>query len=91
MERGLLGFKQWQIEYIEKQLETLQSCVVNSVHDSIVIDVHPTEEKQVLYIIKLTNTNMIQLIESEFKITFNVPLLLEAKIGSHWLYTKDVA
>ena len=77
--------------YIEKQLETLQSCVVNSVHDSIVIDVHPTEEKQVLYIIKLTNTNMIQLIESEFKINFNVPLLLEAKIGSNWLDTKDVA
>jgi hypothetical protein len=56
-----------------------------------VIDVHPTEEKQVLYIIKLTNTNMIQLIESEFKINFNVPLLLEAKIGSNWLDTKDVA
>ena len=34
---------------------------------------------------------MIPLIEKEFKIEFNVPLLLEAKIGYNWLDTKDVA
>jgi len=77
--------------YIEKQLETLQSCVVNSVHDSIVVDVHPNEEQHVLDVIKITNANMIKLIEGEFKLEFNVPLLLEAKIGINWLDTKDVA
>ena len=30
-------------------------------------------------------------IEKEFKLEFNVPLLLEAKIGTNWLDTKDVA
>jgi hypothetical protein len=34
---------------------------------------------------------MISLIENEFKIELNVPLLLEAKIGDNWLDTKDVA
>ena len=77
--------------YIEKQLEPYQSCVVNSVHDSIVVDVHPSEERQVLDVIKTTNDNMITLIEKEFKLEFNVPLLLEAKIGNNWLDTKDVA
>ena len=47
--------------YIEKQLEPYQSCVVNSVHDSIVVDVHPSEERQVLDVIKTTNDNMITL------------------------------
>jgi len=61
------------------------------VHDSIVVDVHPNEEKEVLNVIKITNDNMISLIEKEFKIEFNVPLLLEAKIGTNWLDTKDVA
>jgi len=75
---------------IDKMLETMQSCVVNSVHDSIVIDVHPEEEKQVLYIITQVNHQMNGLIESRFGIKFNVPLLLEAKIGNNWLDTKDV-
>jgi len=77
--------------YIERKLEPYQSCVVNSVHDSIVVDVHPNEEKEVLDVIEITNQNMISLIEKEFKIEFNVPLLLEAKIGTNWLDTKDVA
>ena len=77
--------------YIEKQLEPYQSCVVNSVHDSIVVDVHPSEERQVLDVIKTTNENMITLIEKEFKLEFNVPLLLEAKIGNNWLDTVDVS
>ena len=77
--------------YIEEKLKPYESCVVNSVHDSIVVDVHPNEEKEVLDVIKITNDNMIPLIEKEFKIEFNVPLLLEAKIGYNWLDTKDVA
>ena len=76
---------------IDDLLKTMQSCVVNSVHDSIVIDVHPEEEKQVLYIITLVNSQMNGLIENHFGITFNVPLLLEAKIGDNWLDTKDVS
>ena len=77
--------------YIEKQLEQHHSCIVNSVHDSIVVDVHPNEEIVVLNIIKTTNDNMIDMIQNQFKINFNVPLLLEAKIGDNWLDTKDVA
>ena len=68
----------------------MKSCVVNSVHDSIVIDVHPEEEKQVLWIIKSTNKELPNLIALRWGIDFNVPLLLESKIGENWLDTKDV-
>mgnify|MGYP006118372027 CR=1 FL=1 len=45
----------------------------------------------VLNIIRNTNETLINLINLTFKIDFNVPLLLEAKIGDNWLDTKDVS
>jgi DNA polymerase I-like protein with 3'-5' exonuclease and polymerase domains len=76
---------------IEKQLDKLQSCIVNTVHDSIVIDVHPNEEQDVINVIKNTNSNLKDIIDSQFNINLNVPLELEAKIGNNWLDTKDIA
>ena len=77
--------------HIEKELDKHKSCVVNTVHDSIVIDVHPSEEDIVLNIIRDTNKSLINMINLEFSIQFDVPLLLEAKMGSNWLDTKDVS
>ena len=78
------------LTHIAKKLEVLQSKVVNSVHDSIVIDVHPDEIDTVISLIKNINDTMKALIEQQFEISLNVPLLLEAKIGNNWLDTKDV-
>jgi DNA polymerase-1 len=75
---------------IDKQLTNLESCIVNTVHDSIVIDVHPNEIDKVTQIIKSLNDAITDLVSKHFKIEFNVPLLLEAKIGDNWLDTKDV-
>lgn len=79
--------------YIDKLLEAnkLQSCIVNTVHDSIVIDVHPDEVKMVLKVIDTANKNLLKIVNSKWRLDFNVPLLLEAKIGPNWLDTKDVA
>ena len=77
--------------HISKELDKHKSCVVNTVHDSIVIDVHPSEEDVVLNIIRDTNKSLINMINLEFSIQFDVPLLLEAKMGSNWLDTKDVS
>jgi len=76
--------------HIDKLLDGMQSCVVNTVHDSIVIDVHPDEERQVIDIINQTNNDLPDLIKLRWGIDFNVPLLLESKIGDNWLDTKDV-
>jgi DNA polymerase I-like protein with 3'-5' exonuclease and polymerase domains len=76
--------------HIDDLLKGMQSCIVNSVHDSIVIDVHPDEEAQVINVIAATNDALPELITQRWGVDFNVPLLLEAKIGPNWLDTKDV-
>ena len=76
--------------HIESLLAYAKSCVVNTVHDSIVIDVHPHEERLVLQTIQKTNDDLPNLIAGRWGITFNVPLLLEAKMGPNWLDTTDV-
>ena len=76
--------------HIDKLLQGMKSCIVNTVHDSIVIDIHPDEESRVVDVIKDTNTALPYLITQRWGVEFNVPLLLEAKIGPNWLDTKDV-
>ena len=68
----------------------MQSMLVNSVHDSVVIDVHPDEEQQVISLIRDMNNELKSLIDDKFKINFNVPLLLEAKMGVNWLEQQEV-
>jgi len=75
--------------HIEDLLKGLQSCIVNTVHDSIVIDVHPSEEKKVLNVIEEINKSLRDIVSNQWSIDFNVPLLLESKIGPNWLDTKD--
>ena len=76
--------------HIDQLLQGKKSCIVNTVHDSIVIDVHPDEEVQIINIIDQTNKALPELINTRWGINFNVPLLLESKIGPNWLDTKDV-
>jgi DNA polymerase I-like protein with 3'-5' exonuclease and polymerase domains len=66
------------------------SCVVNTVHDSIVIDIHPNEIDDVITVINDVNDNMTELVNKKFNINLNVPLLLEAKLGDNWLDMKEV-
>lgn len=75
---------------IYKKLQGLNSCVVNSVHDSIVIDVHPDEIDQVVKVIDDVQSQLVDLINKKWNINFNVPLALEAKMGDNWLDQKDV-
>jgi DNA polymerase-1 len=75
---------------IDNMLLNMESCIVNTVHDSIVIDVHPDEVDQVLNLVNSINSEMKKLINTRWKIDFNVPLKLDAKIGDNWLDTKDV-
>jgi len=79
--------------YIDKMLEAnkMQSCIVNTVHDSVVLDIHPNETAKVLKIIDRTNDKLLSIVNKKWNIDFNIPLLLEAKIGPNWLDTKDVA
>ena len=75
---------------LEERLKGLQSCLVNTVHDSTVIDIHPEEKETVLSIIEGMNEGLTDLIEKAYNVKMNVPLLLESKIGPNWLDVRDV-
>ena len=75
---------------LEERMKGLQSCLVNTVHDSMVIDIHPEEKETVLQIIDDMNAGLTDLIEKAYNVKMNVPLLLESKIGPNWLDVQDV-
>lgn len=75
---------------MHKRLQPMHSCLVNTVHDSMVVDVHPDEENQVIQMVNDMNDDLNDLIKEAYDIEMNVPLLLEAKIGPNWLDTVDV-
>jgi len=56
-----------------------------------VIDVHPNEKDKVLRIINAANDKLLGIVNRKWNIDFNLPLLLEAKIGDNWLDTVDVS
>ena len=57
---------------LDSKLLRLNSCIVNSVHDSIVIDVHPSEEQKVYHIIKEINSGMKNIIDTHYNIDFMI-------------------
>lgn len=75
---------------MHKRLQSMQSCLVNTVHDSMVIDVHPDEEQAVINMVNDMNNGLSDLVASVYGVQMNVPLLLEAKIGYNWLDNTDV-
>lgn len=75
---------------MHKRLQSMQSCIVNSVHDSVVIDIHPDEVQQVIDMVTDMNDGLADLVASTYGVEMNVPLLLEAKLGDNWLDQKDV-
>ena len=76
---------------IDYMLRKLKSCIVNTVHDSIVVDVHPQEEENVIKIIGVVNETLTDVINLRWGIDFNVPLVLEPKIGFNWLELSEAA
>ena len=75
---------------MHERLRHMKSCLVNTVHDSMVVDVHPDEKDLVLSMVWTMNQDLNKIIEETYGIKMNVPMLLEAKIGENWLDTVDV-
>lgn len=68
-----------------------KSLLVNTVHDSVVFDVHPEEISRMIRLIDDVNKDLKHIIDTAFGINFNVPLLLESKIGDNWLDQRDTS
>ena len=67
----------------------LVSCIVNTVHDSMVIDVHPDEQTEMLEVVAEVESKLVSTVNKLWDIDFNLPLSLEAKMGNNWLDQVD--
>ena len=69
--------------------ENLKSCIVNSVHDSIVLDVHPEETDKVKSLMDNINSKINLLVKDKFNVTTSIPIVMEGGIGKTWLDQED--
>ena len=59
--------------------------LINTVHDSVVVDIHPDEEITMVRLMREGASNVIKSLKDTYDIDFNVPLETEVKIGYDWL------
>ena len=65
------------------------SVVINTVHDSVVIDVFPGEEKQVAKMMYDSMSQVSQKFEELYNVKWDVPLEVDLEIGTNWLNMKN--
>ncbi len=67
--------------------EDLQSIIVLTVHDSILVDVYPGEEEQVATAIRKGLLNLKAMCQEFYGFEFDYPLEVDVKVGPNWLET----
>ena len=67
----------------------VKSLLINTVHDSIIADVYPGEERLMTDIFNKGTADVIPALKKYYDINFNVPLDTELKIGYDWLNMKE--
>ena len=68
----------------------LLSKPINCVHDSIVVDVHPAEEDQVIAAIKWAMEGVVDEAKDRWQYSFHIPLDIEAAKGRNWMDIKEI-
>lgn len=68
----------------------VKSLLINTIHDSIVADVHPGEEEVMAEILSQATRGVKESMKSMYNIDFNVPLDIEIKIGADWLDMTEI-
>ena len=68
----------------------LKSVICNTVHDSIVMDVYPGEEKQCIDIMSLSMIAIPSETERRYGVRYDMPVGIELKMGKNWLDLEEV-
>mgnify|MGYP005994793653 CR=1 FL=1 len=69
----------------------LQSVICNTVHDSIVIDVHPAEKDICIKLMREAMLSLPEETERRYGIRYDMPVGIELKMGENWLDLDVVA
>ncbi len=68
----------------------LKSVICNTVHDSIVMDVYPSEEQACIDAMSLSMLCISEETESRYNVRYNMPVGIELKMGKNWLDLEEV-
>ena len=68
----------------------VKSLMINTIHDSVLIDVYPGEENIIGTIVKDGANDVIPMMKDYYDIDFNIPLDTEVKLGYNWLEMREV-
>ena len=68
----------------------VKSLMINTIHDSVLIDVYPGEESIIGTIVKNGAKSVIPMMKDYYGIDFNIPLDTEVKLGYNWLEMREV-
>jgi DNA polymerase I-like protein with 3'-5' exonuclease and polymerase domains len=68
----------------------LQSVICNTVHDSIVIDAHPSEIDICIKLMKEAMMCLPQETNRRYNVTYDMPVGIEIKMGDNWLDLHEV-
>jgi len=66
-----------------------KSLIINTVHDSVVVDVYPGEEKQVAHMMYDAMTKVSNKFEELYNVKWTIPLEVDLEIGNNWLNMKN--
>ena len=66
------------------------SIICNTVHDSIVMDVHPDEQESAVQTMKEAMLSLPEECKSRYNIDYDMPIGIEIKIGNNWLDMKEI-
>ena len=78
---------------LDKQMRKLKmkSVICNTVHDSIVLDVHPDEKDQAIKVLSEAMLSLPQETKRRYGIEYNMPVGIELKMGKNWLDLEEVS
>jgi len=63
----------------------MKSVICNTVHDSIVVDVHPDEKDICIKLMAEAMKALPEETEKRYGISYDMPVGIELKIGKNWL------
>ena len=71
---------------ISNALEKYETVVVNTVHDSVILDVKKEEVNDIIKLIRSMEGNLVNHMKARWVLEdWNVPLKLDMKMGDNWL------
>ena len=76
--------------YAIMKKRNMKSVICNTVHDSIILDVHPEERVGCIDVLRMSMLSIKDECNSRYNVNYDMPVDIELKMGKNWLDTKEI-